>query len=332
MDKQATSGQPFWVLGAPRIFWDANPKQRCVEFCDHVDASYYEVVASSLVSVLNATDDDATIRRLDAAIRFFYLHAQETLFTSLLALVQAPTAVVPYFSLLNNAKLLEAVGKISRGEFDYGINVNELEIVTWKTLSNLVHMPVRSATGWDVTTRQFASFWEEEAAFYTSELPTREYNALKHSSRVFPQAFKFHVQSHTSIAGDSAESTLREASAGDHGSQFFAVEPMLNVREAARGVHITVSHQAINWDRQRVLYRLQLLSCSIANTMRTIRLMNDPTDVGGHKRPENQEIFALVNHTGAGMRDLNIHFPIELPKENQYSADEVAAMLPKIRR
>jgi len=281
---------------------------------------------------MDTTDDDATIRRLDAAIRFFYLHAQETLFTSLLALVQAPMAVAPYFSLVSNAKLLEAVGKISLGEFDYGINVNELESVTWKNLSTLVHMPVRSADGWEVTTRQFANFWEEEAAFYISELRTQEYNALKHSSRVSPQAFKLHVQSHTSVVKDSAERTWKEASVGDHGSQFFTVKPMVSVREAARGVHVTVSHQAINWDRQKVLYRLQLLSCSISNTMRTIRLMNDPTDIGGHRRPENQEIFALVNDTDAGMRDLNVHFPIELPKENQYSADEVAAMLTRIGR
>lgn len=308
-----------------RIFWDVDPKARCLEFCDQLDFAYYDEMASILVETINASEDNSRIRRLDTALRFQYLHAQETLFTSLLALMQAPLAVAPYFTLLKTAPLLAAVKQISEQKFAGGISIPTLTDPSWSELSRLVHMGVRSGDGWSRTTAQFADFWATEALFYASDLRTKEYNALKHCGRVASQAFGLQL-----FAGDSkSPERWIEKAEGGQGSQFTALETIEVDRQEAKGKHVAISHQAVNWDRQTVACRLQLLSCSIGNVVATLKSMNGATERPKWRRPENEAVFEKAQKSQEGLGDLNIRYPLELPKEHQYGEAKIRKLLQK---
>jgi hypothetical protein len=324
---QEITGQPFWLLDEPKMFWDVNPKARCIEFCNHVDSAYYEDMATMLVEAINATDDEARVRRLDTALRFQYLHAQETLFTSLLALIQAPFAVAPYFSLLKNNHLFSAVEQITQENFIGGISLLGLTRPSWKELSRFAHMGVRSGSGWNRTTEQFAEFWESEARFYLSDLRTKEYNALKHCARVSSGPFGFHVLGAAENGDPTGSAIWEKRSNGAQGSQFSAVGLVDVTRAEAKGRHLVVSHQAINWDRQTVSYRLQLLSSSIANVIVTLKSMNGANDATMWFRPEDACVFDYAKVVPDGMADMNIRYPLTLAKEHQYSGAEIRKLL-----
>src|SRR5258706_15852609 len=124
---------PMIVNDAHYCLFDPDIEERNREFLHGIDSGYFTFLAIHHGEVLESDDR----QRVATATRIAYLHALETFFTLLGALIQAPGAAYAWVALCTNARLRELVSKISAGQKIPGCRIEPWD-GTWLGLARAV--------------------------------------------------------------------------------------------------------------------------------------------------------------------------------------------------
>jgi hypothetical protein len=234
-----------------------------VEFINSIDARYFEHIAALHSQALEGDEKQYAA----TALRIAYSQGLETLFALLCAIVQAPDCIVGWLLKYQNRDLVAVVRKICERESFY--TKWQVSRVTWEVLADIVFSNVN--TGDDEKhariRKNFARLWGRFASYFLDKKHEFEYNSIKHGLRAKMGGFYF-AMGEEDVPGEPAPpERMRLIANSEFGSSFFIPQRLHD------GRNFSISHQALNWHPQSIIYALLLISMSINNVIGFLKIL-----------------------------------------------------------
>jgi len=278
------------VNDEPYCVWEAQLHERNAQFLSGIDAEYYEY----LFKLYMGSEDE---ERASIALRSAFHHAQETFFSLIGALLQAPNAAYAWIAKCTNRDLRTIVYRICHeDESLYTRFTFKDNYVSWLAISKIVcnwYLP--GSEKQKSTIELFAQLWLWLAQEFLDEHNINEYKSIKHGFRIRPGGFTmaFGLEHEYGVAPPPSE--MQFLGGSKYGASFFVVNPVGN---AKGNRNITSRRYCINWKIEKMGTLLQLLASSIQNVTNALKIL-DGTPAGECKftRPsEDQDFTAPWEH------------------------------------
>lgn len=254
----------FVVNEEPYCIWEVSLSERNNEFLEGIDTGYFDYA----VKVHLDADDE---KRASIALRATLHHAEETLFSLLGAYIQAPDCAYAWIAKCSNNDLRDFVNKVSNLSNSLFTKLN-IERVSWEAVANSVfayYMPESEKR--KQTVDLFASLWQRLAYEYTDQNNVDEYNSLKHGFRVRSGGFSMVVGLEPEYGVPPPQEETRLVGSSEFGTTFFKIEP---VKQKKGDRNIRSRKISINWEVEKVILLIQLVSMSIHNVTSALRIVN----------------------------------------------------------
>ena len=255
--------RPFVVDEVPYCIYDANIKERNVEFLSSIDPDYFSHIAN-----IHASHLDGDQRKYAAvALRTEYYHGLEVLFAFICATVQDPYCIVGWLLKYKNSDLTSVVQKLNKGQkVRHRLN---LEHITWDAIAARINNVNTGDEEADNRLRQsFGQLWKNFAKDFLDDDAKNEYNSIKHGLRVSMGGFSLAMGLESVPGVPSETETMRLIEGSTYGTSFFVPAPLKN----RDNFHLL--HHTLNWNPVNFVHGLNLISISIHNIMVYLKQVN----------------------------------------------------------
>jgi len=252
----------FAINETPYCFWDLDPYRQSLDFINRIDPRYFEHVADLHGQFLDGDEKQYAA----AALRIAYSHGLESLFALLCATAQAPDCIIGWLLKYKNQELFEVVRKINRRESIYSKLPDKP--VTWEYLSNLVFAGLNTGDPEkdSLTRNSFALLWERFASDFLDEKLGYEYNSIKHGLRARMGGFYLSIGKEDVPGVPAPPERMQVVANSVFGSSFFIPLRLHDSR------NFSVIHQGLNWNPEKYIYALKLISASINNVIASLKI------------------------------------------------------------
>ncbi len=272
----------FFVGDEPYCLWEVDLQQETLRFLKSIDTEYIDY----LLEVHLEAEDEA---RAASSIRIAYHHSLETLFSFLCALLQVPSCPQAWISKCSNSQLRLVVKRIEQGDqtLQTPLSINQ---VNWLSLARVVVERVTlHQDRKEKLVNHFADLWSRLAAEFVDEHRTLEYNSIKHGFRVSHGGFALSAGLEYSYGVSPPEEEMKPIGASEFGTGFKRIR-QASSSKGERGLR--TEQISINWKIEKIAPLLQLISMSLCDVVRALRLLNgDTSDKIRFVAPQSYEDF-----------------------------------------
>jgi len=275
---------PFVVGGDYYCMWGDDLRKRSLEFLQSLVPEYFGYQAK--VHLLGV-DDSEDGHRAALALRAAYHHSLETLFSLLIAAVQAPNCVHGWLQKCTTKQLCEAVQAVSTHPASV-VNLLGWQQVTWLRLSQFVHKHAEWAQkASDQTCARFARLWQRLSVDILDTRSRQEYNSLKHGLRVSPGGCFLSV----GVEDTPGVPAPAEKMITVGGSQFGTTFPVTEAVAGAGKANLHASLVTLNWFPELTAEAVHLIASSISNVVSCLQIYCG--------RPRNEVAFTRLSEPKA---------------------------------
>lgn len=294
--------------------WDANPKDRTLEFLAGLDAGYFEYIVSRLQDDLSGNNGG----RAALALRLAYGQASEALLALILAMLQAPDCPWAWLLKYKNSDIETLVAKVSRRErFPVKWTLRER---SWAEVSELVHSHIVS-TDPDAAaiSTSFAKFWQRVATDLLDQSVKSEYNGLKHAFRLTSGGFTMRIADYLPFGQEREPSGMTQLTHSKFGTSFQVAEP---IDGSSNNFVVRRIHR--NWKAESLVGRTRLIYMSLANVVAALQVVNGrEVQTVQFRWPKDLNVFDRV-WDGAFLGEASLENKIVLRPEDLFSRERIA--------
>jgi len=279
--------------------WDWDIAQQNIEFLDSFEPGYFAFVADTLAPFFYKKSTNSRRTKLGTKIRYYkgantdlvstnaelqhaaillrtcYSHALETLFSLIIATLQSPKCPYAWVKFYNPSELRDILKKIEAHKaFENYLNFDH---VTWEKISSIVFttMFLDDIEKKEKIIENFSSLWRKLAYEFTSSDFTEEYNSIKHGFRISPGGFWVAFGREKPLGVTEDETSMRLLGSSKYGTSHLSCEKIGNTKN-----HYQFFRKRRNWNPNKILWQLKLISYSIANVVSNLMI------IGGKKAEE----------------------------------------------
>lgn len=256
----------FVVDERPFCMWAGDVRDRNLTFIEALDPTYFDFLAQIHTGALETERQE---HHAALALRAAYAQGVETLLAVLFATVQAPDCVIGWLHEYRSEDLWNLAQRI-RGRRPI-LSKYRPTPVSWQGVANIVlaNLQLPDADRERHVKELFATTWSRLAADYLDETAGWEYNSIKHGLRLHPGGFWLAFGLEETPGVLAPPERMRLVGQSKYGSSFFSRE-----RIGAQGHHFRLRHHHRNWQLERYVYGLSLISLSLRNILSFLRVAN----------------------------------------------------------
>ncbi|MEA2573141.1 MAG: hypothetical protein QOH93_439 [Chloroflexia bacterium] len=284
---------PFMIDETPYCVWGLDLAQIDLAFLNTLNAAYFDHIASIHGPLLEG--DEAQYAA--TALRIAYSHALETLFALLAASIQAPHCIVAWMTKYKQVELESFVRKLHGRKPIY--SRMRIDPINWEVLATHVLQTTTGDEERDKRLREkFATLWARFANDFLDKATDNEYNSIKHGLRVNQHGFTLLMGFQAQPNEAPPHEQMHLMGHSDFGTSYYTAHKLHD------GRNFYLQHNAHNWNPQKFVYGLHMLSMSIDNLVSTLK---QAKGVSGsevnYAIPQDEAFFDLVwQHEIRGMR------------------------------
>jgi hypothetical protein len=222
------------------------------------------------------------------ALRAAYTQGLETLFALIASAAQAPDCPVGWMLCYRNDELDEVVKKIHSNKPI--MSKFNTDCFTWEILSDIVHpFELGDSEHTSRVKKLFAQTWRRFASDFLDEKSKLEYNSVKHGLRARMGGFKLSFGPQAAPEIPASPEAMIELGGSEFGSTFYHQEKLIDSR------NFRVKSQSLNWNPNRFVFSLILISYSILNVVNYLKYVNSDKegefDFYFPKTVEDEDVF-----------------------------------------
>jgi len=260
----------FFVNDEPYCIWEANVRERNLEFLNGIDREYFVSLANIYADWMQADNlDSAQGKQIAVCIRMSYHHALETLFSLIGATIQAADCVYGWMARCDSRNLRRILSRIEKSDPHLWTKTSAIP-VSWPALGQIIFQCFMPGEEKQKTTAElFSAFWRRLSVEFLNPNHIDEFNSLKHGFRVRPGGFFVSVGPETKYGVPPPKEAIKNIGGSRFGSTFFNVKKI-----QTKGQSLSSRRQSVNWSLERTLLHLQLIGMSIGNIVSALRIAN----------------------------------------------------------
>ena len=158
------------------------------------------------------------------------------------------------------------------------------------------------------TVQLFASFWKRLANEYVDKNHIDEYNSIKHGFRIRSGGFTLAVGLEHEYGVSPPPEEMQLVGKSEFGTTFFRIE---SIGDGKRNRSLRSRRISLNWNVEKVILLLQLVSMSITNITSALKIANGATP-GTCKlvRPQENSDFEKPWNYSPGVISCNMDYVI----------------------
>jgi len=245
--------------------WGDDLRKRNLEFLQSLDPGYFDYQARIH---LPAVDESEEGQRAALALRAAYHHSLETLFSLLIAAVQAPNCVHAWLQKCRTRQLFEAVQAVSTRPASV-VNLLGWQQVTWLRVSQFVHEHAEWAhKESDQTCARFGRLWQRLSGNILDTRSRQEYNSLKHGLRVSPGGCFLRVGVEDTPGVPAPAEKIITVGGSQFGTTFTVTGPVAGADKA----NLYSRSVTLNWFPELIAEVLCLIASSIRNVVSRLQI------------------------------------------------------------
>ncbi len=290
------------VNDEPYCIWDVNIPERNEEYLKGIDVDYFQY----LNETYQKSNDE---KRASIALRASLHHATETLFSLIGALLQAPRAVYAWVPKCSNSDLRDILKRINSKDATLFIRYR-FPRLSWKAISEVVFQCYLPGTDKQKrTVKLFAELWQRLSYEFEDQNHINEYNSIKHGFRIRSGGFSLAIGKEKEYGVAPPASEMQLIGKSDYGTSFFVLK---EVGSKKGNRSLTSRRVSINWNLEKVVLLLQLVSMSINNVTSALKFING-VEAGECKftRPVEDSDFTTPWTHSPGVTSCNFDFVID---------------------
>lgn len=241
--------------------WDL--PERNLRFLQSVDPDYFCYLAETHGHAMES-EDKKVLQHASITLRMAYSQGLETLFAFIFATIQAPDCVAGWLLKYQVSDIVALLEKVKNRKSIKSLL--EPDRPTWKDIASIIFNSTDKNLS-EKLTKMYSELWRSLSSDYLSENFDNEYNNIKHGFRIRPGGFSFAmgVQEQPGIPAKQMFS-LGESK---YGSTFFVPEKIGNIK-----THFRIKYTSRNWNVERLVVGLQVISLSLSNILASLRIIN----------------------------------------------------------
>lgn len=248
----------------PYTIWDTDIKARNLEFISGINPDYFNYLLHVHV---NAEDE----KMASVALKTTLHHAQETFFSLIGALLQAPECAYAWISKCDNKKLRDIVSAINNKD-DSIFHTLNIDGISWNNIADIIFKNYQAGTPRNSEIqKEFAVFWARIAHDFVDQDLIDEYNAIKHGFRVTPGGFTLNVGLEHEYGVPPPENEMTTVGHSDFGVTYFTIKKSTPAKNNRSLISSRTSH---NWSFERIALTLQIVAMSINNVISSLKIIN----------------------------------------------------------
>jgi hypothetical protein len=253
----------FVTHETPHCLWDLDLEKSNGEFLDGIDPLYFKHMADVHGPLLEGENKQYAAMALRAA----YTQGLETLFALIACAAQAPDCPVGWMLCYRNDELDEVIKKIHNNKPI--MSKFNTDFFTWEMLSTIIHQFELEDSERTLRVRKlFAKLWQRFASDFLDEKSKLEYNSVKHGLRARMGGFKLSFGPQIAPEIPATPESMINLGGSEFGSTFYHQEKLTDPR------NIRVKSQSLNWNPNKFVSSLILISYSILNVVNYLKYVN----------------------------------------------------------
>jgi hypothetical protein len=303
----------FVVNERPFCVWDWDLRRSNLSFIDNIDPSYFDYLADIHGRAFEVEDQ----RQAAAlALRTAYAHGLETLMATAFAALQAPDCVVGWLHKYATHELITLVRKFENRQRIWSKLI--FEPFTWEGFSNATLAIRLEDKDREAQIKQhFGKAWQHFAEDFLHESNYLEYNSVKHGFRLKTGGFNLAVAPVESPDVEVPAERMQSLGGSDFGSSCFIPEWIGDSK-----VHFRVKAFHCNWQPEKFIHGLRLISITLDNLLSFLRLANGVPKVQFHC-PQEDSLFEEPWKVHPGVTSVCMDFGITEASIKPFTKEEI---------
>lgn len=307
----------YFVGHRPQATWGTALEAKNLDFLRSLDPAYFVHVVKTHQPLLDAEDGHYS----SAVLRLAYGQALETLMALIAASLQSPKCIAGWMIAYKNDDLRTAIEDVLQGDRTFF-----LPAVRAQPLGTLAVQVFRRADcpqeKRDRVAQWFSNAWERLCCDFLDDLDTREYNSLKHGTRIGLGGFQIGVG--PIVGNGRGSSDVRLLGSSRYGSRFFVATKL------SGNLHHLVKSVSKNWSVENLCDAILLMATSIKNIVSFLRLL------GGDENPmqcrfefwDDETAYELPWSRSTGVSSMTgIDYKVEASDIEPWTAAQVRAKI-----
>lgn len=244
--------------------WDTDIRARNLEFLSGIDPEYFNYLLH-----VHANAEDAKMASI--ALKTTLHHAQETFFSLIGALLQAPECAYAWINKCENKQLRNIVSAINNKDISI-FHILNIDEISWDCIANAIFRNYQTGTTENQEiSNGFALFWARIAHDFVDQDLIDEYNAIKHGFRITPGGFTLDIGLEHEYGVPPPEDEMKTVGHSDFGLTYFSIKKSTSAKNNRSLVLSRTSH---NWSFERIALTLRIVAMSINNVISALKIIN----------------------------------------------------------
>jgi len=314
----------FKVYNRPYCLWGVDLHKRNLEAINDIDSEYFDYLANLYCNQLESEFK----QKAAMAIRTAYCHAFETLFSLLIATLQAPHCIYAWMLKYKLGDIANIIKQVRyRNKFnDYLSPAYSIKILSWEDFSMMIHLVHLKKDNNDMA-KKFGELWEKLSIDFLDENVRTEYNSIKHGCRAKPGGFSISVGIENFPEEVVPKDKMKFMGGSRFGSSFF-IPQEIKGNISGRDHNFKTRKILLNWNVDSVVQRLQLISYSIHNIKSFLTNLNNANVKEiTFNCPDSFECFEKVWKGNPGIINGSFDFNIDDTKITKKTYKDIETIL-----
>lgn len=237
-------------------------------------------------------------------IRLLYCHALESLFSLMIAVVQAPHFIIGWLQKYQISELKSIINKLINNNSIY--SKFETPISSIEQISKYCNIYFNENIRENMIV-EYSKLWNNLAIEFIDNDLAYEYNSLKHGLRFIPGGFNISFGKENTYGISPPLEQMKSLGGSKFGSKIWLLNEIKN-KNSSLAKSFVIIEKSVNWNPEFMLKKICLISFSISNLISFARILNgeNPNTIK-FSNPKDIDAFKLVHDDNVRIKKFSIH-------------------------